>query len=123
MKKLIFILTVTMIFTISCKTNYVMVKIKNQSDEDFKHVEVRIAGKRFTFENLKSKETTKYVKVDKTFPYCPAEVITEKDTLFFRPFDYIGEKLYTSGKLTMKISIVKEENKRSLDINSKRPLL
>lgn len=99
-----------------------MVKIKNQSDEDFKHVEVRIAGKRFTFENLKSKETTKYVKVDKTFPYCPAEVITEKDTLFFRPFDYVGEKLYTSGKLIMKISIVKEENKRLLDINSKRPL-
>lgn len=122
MKTLLLIFSAAGILLASCRTNHVLVKIKNQSIEDFTHLEVHISGKRFNFENLKSKHTTKSIRVDKTFPYCPAEVITETDTLFFRPFDYVGEKLYTSGKLIMKISIVKEENKRLLDINSKRPL-
>ena len=79
-------------------------------------------GEELTFKNLKSGESTPGVKVMSTHGYCFARVITEKDTLFFRPQDFVGEKLYTNGKLTMQFSIIKSDGgQRVLVIDSRRP--
>lgn len=119
-RNIITFLLATGLIISACKTNQVMVKFKNESAEDFKRLHVNIMGKEFHFTDLKSGNTTQYISVPKVYPYCWAQAITEKDTLGFIPIDYVGEKLYTSGKLLMKLKIEGQDNMRRLEISSKR---
>ena len=123
MKNFLPILLALSFFASSCKTNQVLVKFKNDSSEDFRQLYVGISGKEFTFDNLKARQTTHYIKVDYTFRYCLARAFTEKDTIMFIPIDYVGERLYTAGKLIMEIGIIQgKDSIRELDIKSKRPI-
>ena len=82
---------------------------------------VNVRGQELHFQNIKSGEATSRIKVKDTYPYCFARVVTKKDTLFFRPTDFVGEKLYTNGKLTMQFSIIKDDaERRVLVIDSRR---
>ena len=111
MKNKLILLIIIYTITTSCKTG-VEVTFTNESKEDFKTLSVGIFEKRFDFENLKSELTTQTIKVEEIFPYCYAKAITEKDTVRFIPFDFIGEKLKKHGKLNMKIYIDTTSNKK-----------
>ena len=93
---------------------------KNGSEENYKKVSVQIGKNKYEFDNLKSGEKTKPITVPGSYTYCPVEIITEKDTLISFPIDYVGEKFYKSGKLTMIFAIEKIENKREIEINSSK---
>ena len=99
-------------------TSVVRVELKNISNEDFKKVYVNICGQKFEFENLK-KDESKNLKVEKSYRYCYMRVITSIDTLICQPIDFVGEKLYTSGKLVMPITIITNDQNRSLIIQLK----
>ena len=106
----------------SGKPNQVLLNFSNKSSEEFKELFVNVRGEEFTFKDLKSGKSTPRVKVKDTYPYCFARVITTRDTLYFRPVDYVGEKLYTNGKLTMQFLIKQGDGGlRTLEIDSRRP--
>jgi hypothetical protein len=102
---------------ISCKTSGVLVKLKNNSSEDFKKLTVRIMGQEFNFDGLRNGATAK-VNVKQTYPYCYARAITSIDTVIAQPIDFVGETLFTHGKVIMRLSIYQSEGgKRYLRIN------
>ncbi len=103
----------------SCKSQ-VAVDFMNTSQENYKNLRVEILGESFEFKDLKSGKKTDYIKVSKTYSYCYAYVVTEKDTLSLLPFDYIGEKLYKSGKLTIMVDITEKRGNRTLVIQGIR---
>ncbi len=120
MKNKFLFLFVLVVLISSCKSQ-VLVRFINTSNEDYKKIKVGVLNKEFEFVNLKSGQSTEFVKVDSTYSYCYAKVFTEKDTIWQMPYDYAGEKLYKSGKLNIKINIVSaEKKKRDLDINGER---
>ena len=94
----------------------VKIIFKNKTQEDFKELKVNIRGQEFSFFDLKSGETTKPVRVSGSYSYCYAQAITLKDTLICQPIDYVGEKLYTRGKLIMDIVIIDGTERRFLTI-------
>jgi hypothetical protein len=106
-----FILFILILSSFEIKPQGVSVFFKNSSAEDFKTLHVKIFGKDYFFENLKSGKTTKPINIEKTYRYCFAEVITSKDTLVFQPIDYVGETLHRGGKVTMDFYIFPEEGK------------
>ena len=118
MKNKFYALFATVVLMISCKSQ-VLVRFTNVSNEDYKKLKVGVLKKEFEFVNLKSGQSTEFVKVD--YSYCYVKLFTEKDTIWQIPYDYTGEKLYKSGKLNIKINIVsREKKKRDLDINGVR---
>jgi hypothetical protein len=99
-----YIILLIFITITSCKTG-VEVTFTNETKEDIKKLTVNIFDENFDFENIKSGETTKTIKIEKTYPYCYAKAVTEIDTVSFIPIDFLGEKLKKRGKLNMKIYI------------------
>jgi len=82
----------------------VSIVFRNDTQQDFKILEVNIRGEKFTFKNIAKGKITKSIIVPKSYRYCFAKAITSKDTLYCQPYDFVGEKLYTQGKLLMKLS-------------------
>jgi hypothetical protein len=98
--------------TVLCGNSQVKVNFTNASKEKFKSLKV----KGFVFKDLGSGKSTEGIELSGSYRYCYAEVITEKDTIFFVPIDYVGETYYTSGKLNMKLQIrTGEDGKRYLN--------
>jgi hypothetical protein len=115
MKNIFIFLFITFFTMTSCKTG-VEITFINESNENFKSLRVDAGGKDTIFENLESGKSTKPYIVKSSYSYCQAKVITENDTLYFIPFDFIGEKLYKSGKLKLKLKIRKDKiGKKHLD--------
>lgn len=113
-KNVIFLFLIFTIIT-SCKTG-VELTYTNESQERFKTLKVNIDGKHIIFENIESGESTLVLKAKGSYSYCLAEIVTEKDTIYYIPIAYVGEKYYKSGKLNMKLKIYTDENgKRHLD--------
>lgn len=74
-------------------------------------------GHDYFFENLNNGKSTKPIKIEKTYRYCFAEAITSKDTVILQPVDFVGETLYTSGRLTIDFYIFPEKgNDRTLRV-------
>jgi hypothetical protein len=109
------ILLVSFAFFYSCSSG-LKLQFKNGSDEDFKKITADIGKNKYNFYNLKRRETTKTIKLEGSYPYCPITVITEKDTLKLIPIDYDGEKYYKSGKLKMILMVIERDNNRAIDI-------
>ena len=115
MKNNAILLFLIFIITTSCKTGVVLT-YTNESQERFKTLKVNVDGKHIIFENIESGETTLILKAKGSYSYCIAEIVTEKDTIYHIPIDYVGEKYYESGKLNMKLKIFRDENgKRHLE--------
>ena len=94
----------------------VKVKFTNKSKENFKSLKIEVGKEKITFENVESGKSTEVIKLNGIFPYCRAQVVTEKDTINFYPIDFMGEKYYKSGKLNLKLSIyTDDEGKRHLE--------
>jgi hypothetical protein len=91
------------------KQQGVYVSFRNGSEEAFKSLHVKISGQDYYFKDLKSGESTKPINVKKTYRYCYAEVIANRDTLIFQPIDYVGETLHKSGSVTMELYIFPEK--------------
>lgn len=115
MKKNAILLFLIFIITTSCKTG-VELTYTNESQERFKSLKVNVGGKHVIFENIESGESTLVLNAKGSYSYCLAEIVTEKDTIYYIPIDYVGEKYYKSGKLNMKLEIYTDENgKRHLE--------
>jgi hypothetical protein len=122
MRSICFLICIIPFLLVSGRSSQVLLNFSNKTSEEFKELFVNVRGEEFTFKNLKSGESTARLKVKNTYGYCFARVITEKDTLFFRPIDFVGEKLYTNGKLTMQLLIkLDDAGRRTLEIDSRRP--
>lgn len=98
------------------KKTEVKLTFKNDSEENFNKLEVNIRGGKYSFTDLKSVKKTGTIKVENTYRYCYAKVITEKDTLISQPEDFVGEQLITNGKFIVKFKIVTQNGKRYLVI-------
>jgi hypothetical protein len=82
----------------------VSVIFKNSTGKDFQSLKVNIVGREFIFSNLKIGQQTPIVIVPRSYRYCYAQAITNTDTLLCQPDDYVGEIVYTNGKILMNIS-------------------
>jgi hypothetical protein len=83
----------------------VLVTFKNKTSQDFVKLQVNIVGREYSFSDLKKGQTTKPIRVEKSYRYCYAKAITATDTLICQPEDFVGEKLFTKGKLLMTFEI------------------
>lgn len=95
----------------ACASLPVVVRFKNNSSEDFTHLDGHILDKAFAFDSLPRGHTTGAVVVPESYYYCLMRVVTKIDTLHFRPIDYVGEKCYTRGNLTIEVSIDSAKNR------------
>lgn len=100
----------------SCSSG-VKLSFKNNSGEFFKKITAQIGKNKYDFENVASGQKTRAVKIEGSYRYCPLKIVTDKDTLRFRPTDYVGEKFYKSGRLQMKLSIWVYEDRRYINID------
>lgn len=94
----------------------VSVIFKNETGKDFKTLDVNIRGQQYSFSDIKNGERTKALRVPETYGYCYARAITTTDTLVCQPIDFVGEELYTSGKLVMKLFIPGGGNEKYMGI-------
>ncbi len=115
MKSSIFLCLLFILTSFQKKTEVTLI-LKNDSEEKFNKIEVNILGGKYSFTDLKASKKTVAIKVEKTYRYCYAKVITEKDTLISQPEDFVGEQLITKGKYVMKFKIVTQNGKRYLII-------
>lgn len=103
MKRLSLILFVA--FTSFTKPNEgVSIIFHNKTDKDFRLFKANILGREVIFENLKSGEKTGTVTVPRSCRYCYAQAVVNTDTLLCQLDDYVGETVYTNGKIIMTIS-------------------
>ena len=122
MKYALLLILAFALFAVSCKSNRVLIRFRNDSPEDFRKLNVRIFDSSFSFENLRSDHHTKYIKVREAYPYCSMEVITYRDTTKLQPAVFLDKQLYKSGKLIISISFkpFKYKRKRILNVSTKR---
>ena len=76
----------------------------NNTNKDFRIFKANILGKEVVFKDLKKGNRTDIISVPRSCRYCYAQAITTTDTLLCQPEDYVGETVYTSGKILMIIS-------------------
>ncbi len=111
MKHIIYLLLVVAGLS-SCAPHAVLVRFKNNSAETFTRMDGYVLGKPFSFDSLQCGQVTKAVAVPEAYYYCYMRVTTKVDTLHFRPVDYVGEKLYSHGKLTIEVRIDSARNRK-----------
>jgi hypothetical protein len=106
MKLPLYLLLFSLLFLSAFQTKQgVKLSFKNNTPYHFKELMVNIRGAKYTFTDLKAGQSTRPIKVTGTYRYCYAKAITATDTLICQPTDFVGEKLYTSGKLQMKLQL------------------
>lgn len=98
------------------KPEAALVKFLNTSKEDFIQVTGRIAGREFTFNDLKAGKSTPYTQFGKTFLTGYFKVITSTDTLEYSPSaeEIINQEEYSKGRFIMELNIEVKEGKRFL---------
>lgn len=97
----------------------VLVKLRNQTKDDFSVFNANVMGRSYTFNNFKSGQSRK-VLVDSTYPYFLMEAITAKDTVRFQPIDFVGEPLYRNGRIILTLTFFERSGKRYLNKKTKR---
>ena len=102
------------------KPDAALVKFSNKSKDDFLQVTGRIAGREFTFKDLKSGSSTPYTQIGKTFLTGYFKVITAMDTLEYSPSteEIMKQEEYNKGRFIMELDIEVKENKRVLLLKS-----
>ena len=121
MKQIVFLL-LAVLSSSFCKIQPgVSVVFQNNSGMDLSSFYVSIYPKEFTFLNLKKGQRTDIVTVPKCYRYCFARAITTAgDTLVCQPEDFVGEKLYSSGKILMIIkSYPQKGDEKNIDVSGK----
>jgi hypothetical protein len=97
----------------------VLVRFQNNSQDFFYVLDVNVVGFEHRYENVPPGAVTQWLMLREANDYCMAKVITETDTLVYRPIDDVG-KLRTKGKITWLLSVVKgREGKRELKLEKK----
>jgi hypothetical protein len=122
MRQVLSFLALTLVLSTSCTTQQgVQVRFRNDSGEDFRQLQARFRDTTITLDGIKAGETSRPVRVAKTFPYFSTMVITARDTLSYLPIDNVGQNELTGGKLTLYLSIVPTGTGRRLEMRSSKP--
>ena len=102
------------------KPEAALVKFSNNSKEDFLQVTGRIAGREFSFNDLKAGKSTPYIQIGKTFLTGYFKVITATDTLEYSPSaeEIMKQDEYSKGRFIMELNIEVKEGKRALVLKS-----
>lgn len=102
------------------KPEAALVKFSNASKENFIQVTGRIAGREFTFNDLKAGKATPYTQIGKTFLTGYFKVITATDTLEYSPSaeEIMKQDEYSKGRFIMELNIEVKEGKRMLVLKS-----
>jgi hypothetical protein len=87
----------------------VEISFKNDSEEDFKILQVSVDGEEFKFSNLKKGQKTKPINVKQTYWFCETTAITEKDTIMFTGFCSVGETIIKDGQLMVSYTVFPKE--------------
>lgn len=111
MRQIVFAFLLLSLSGFDYKKQGAYVTFKNGSKEFFKSLHVKMQGQDYFFTDLNSGKSTKPIRVEKTYRYCYANVVTKKDTLIFQPIDYVGETLHKSGRVVMELYIFPEDGK------------
>jgi hypothetical protein len=82
--------------------------MKNETGLGFKNFTPRIFGRAFSFDDFQNGETRKF-KVEKSYRYFMLTAITGGDTMRLIPVDFVGETLYTDGKLNFTFKLATTE--------------
>jgi hypothetical protein len=88
-------------FALSSCSRGVLLTFQNETGRDFQSLKVNIRGQEHYFQNLKTGGKPSSIRVPATYRYCYAQAVTATDTLICQPTDFVGETLYTKGKLKM----------------------
>lgn len=122
MRQIIALLTLVVGLSTACTSQKgVQVRFRNDSGEDFRQLQARFRDTTITLTNIKAGETSRPVRVTKTFPYFSTTVITSRDTVSYLPIDNVGQSELTEGKLTLYLSIVPTGIGRRLEMRSSKP--
>lgn len=122
MRQVIALLALVVVLGTACTTQQgVQVRFRNDSGEDFRQLQARFRDTTITLDGLKAGETSRPVRVAKTFPYFSTTVMTARDTLTYLPIDNVGQEELTGGKLTLYLSIVPAGTGRRLELRSSKP--
>lgn len=84
---------------------------KNDSEEDFRELNVSIDYNEYKFTKIKKGERTKPIRVKETYWFCETTAITEKDTIVFTGFCPVGETLIKDGSLLVSYTIYPKQGK------------
>ena len=104
MKQVIIPLLLMLLFaSFTNRRTDVKLVFQNNTAKDFMVLKVNVRGKEFVFKNIQQGARTTAIHVPETYRYCYAQAITATDTLICQPTDYVGEKMYHSGKFLMKL--------------------
>jgi hypothetical protein len=97
----------------ACARRPVQVRFQNKSAETITHLEVDLLGTAYAFDSLRPGQLTRPVAVKETYYYGYVRAVTRTDTLRYRPIDYVGEKLYSRGQLTIELFIKTGQHRRT----------
>jgi len=87
--------------SVSCNA-HLSVRLKNNSDFNFKKIIVQLGDTTRTSENLKSKQKTASFKANYAYPFSFTSIVLQTgDTITHWPVDHVGEKKYKRGKIIM----------------------
>jgi hypothetical protein len=81
------------------------VQFRNSSAETFTRVDANLLGTSYSFDTLRPGQLSRRVAVPATYYYCTIRAVTAHDTLHYQPVDYVGEKRYRRGKMTIELDI------------------
>lgn len=94
----------------ACSKDYqggeVLVRIKNQSDYDFKNLEFNPGSSMQVVGELKSGKSSDYYSFETAYHYGYISLNVDGEDLGLTPIDYVGETPLKSGKYTYVLDVV-----------------
>jgi hypothetical protein len=106
------ILSIILISILAFPGEGFQLRLINGEKETFKKLSIVIGDKMYKFENFNSGDITEPIFLDGSYSYFLTCIITENDTIITYPASYKGQRFYTSGKLTVKLTVAQMKDKK-----------
>lgn len=106
------ILSIILFSILTFPVEGLQLRLVNGEKETFKKLSIVIGDKMYKFENFKSGDVTEPIFLEGSYSYFLTSIITEQDTIITYPTSYKGQRFYTSGKLTVKLTIAKMKDRK-----------
>jgi hypothetical protein len=110
------VLCLLCLYLLSCRYNKVSVKIRNNSDYDFKSLTVRYGDTLQLIKDFKRGETTAHFWSNQTYGQNFTKIVLPNlDTLVYFPINRQNKKVYYRGKILTSIRIEKSKEQPDRD--------